>query len=94
MLFAASLIDGAFEAFCVALSRQDLFAQPMAERLGIINCRFSEAVQLANLCTMILNSAPAPLILFELLRCDFERFAINSTTVGTADACCGRYASN
>jgi len=60
----------------------------------IINCRFPEAVQLANLCTVILNSAPAPLILFELLRCDFDRFAINSTTVGTADACCGRYASN
>src|SRR5258708_30089949 len=72
MQFAASVIDGAFEAFCVALSRQDLFAQPMAERLGIINCRFPEAVQLANLCTMILNSAPAPLILFELLRRDFD----------------------
>jgi hypothetical protein len=72
MLFAASLIDGAFEAFGVALSRQDLFAQPMAEGLGIFNCRFPEAVQLANLCTMILNSAPAPLIPFELLRRDFD----------------------
>jgi len=46
MQFAASVIDGAFEAFGVALSRQDLFAQPMAERLGIINCCFPEAVQL------------------------------------------------
>src|SRR4029077_17774470 len=55
----------------------------------IINCRFPEAVQLANLCTVILNSAPAPLILFESLRCDFDRFAINSTTVGTADFCFG-----
>ena len=67
----------------------------MAERLGIINCRFSDAVQLANLCTMILNSAPAPLILFELLSATLTCFAINSTaTVGTADACCGKYASN
>ena len=48
MQFAAFVINGAFEAFGVALSRQDLFAQPMAECLGIdqspITSHFSDLI--------------------------------------------------